>query len=84
MNNYGTHKTALIRSWLAKSPRYHIHFTPTGGSWLNQVERWSTLLTQRAHQARCSHQQKPARTRNSRLHRGAQSKTQTLYLDEVC
>jgi transposase len=48
MDNYGTHKTALIKSWLAKRPRYHVHFTPTGGSWLNQVERWFALLTQRA------------------------------------
>jgi transposase len=48
MDNYGTHKTALIKSWLAKRPRYQVHFTPTGGSWLNQVERWFALLTQRA------------------------------------
>jgi transposase len=48
MDNYGTHKTALIKSWLAKRPRYHVHFTPTAGSWLNQVERWFGLLTQRA------------------------------------
>ena len=45
LDNYGTHKTALIRHWLAKRPRYHLHFTPTGASWLNQVERWFALLT---------------------------------------
>ena len=38
MDNYGTHKTPLIRNWLAKRPRYHVHFTPTYGSWLNLVE----------------------------------------------
>jgi transposase len=48
VDNYATHKTAIIRNWLAKRPRYHVHFTPTGGSWLNQVERWFGLLTQRA------------------------------------
>lgn len=47
MDNYSTHKSPLIRSWLAKRPRYHVHFTPTYGSWINQVERWFALLTQR-------------------------------------
>jgi transposase len=45
LDNYGTHKTALIRRWLAKRPRFHIHFTPTYGSWLNLVERWFAELT---------------------------------------
>lgn len=48
IDNYATHKTPTIKNWLAKRPRYHLHFTPTGGSWLNQVERWFALLTQRA------------------------------------
>jgi transposase len=39
LDNYGTHKTALIRNWLLKRPRFHVHFTPTYGSWLNLVER---------------------------------------------
>jgi len=45
MDNYGTHKTPLIKNWLAKRPRVHVHFTPTGGSWLNMVERWFGILT---------------------------------------
>src|SRR5881296_8581 len=45
MDNYGTHKTPLIRNWLAKRPRFHVHFTPTYGSWLNLVERWFAELT---------------------------------------
>ena len=45
MDNYGTHKTALIRNWLAKRPRFHVHFTPTYGSWLNLAERWFAELT---------------------------------------
>jgi transposase len=44
-DNYGTHKTPEIQSWLARHPRFHVHFTPTGSSWLNQVERWFGLLT---------------------------------------
>lgn len=47
LDNYGTHKTSLIRNWLAKRPRFHVHFTPTYGSWLNQVERWFGGLTQK-------------------------------------
>jgi transposase len=45
MDNYGTHKTALIKNWLLKRPRFHVHFTPTYGSWLNLVERWFAELT---------------------------------------
>jgi len=44
-DNYGTHKTPEIKAWLARHPRFHMHFTPTGSSWLNQVERWFGLLT---------------------------------------
>jgi transposase len=44
-DNYGTHKTAMIRNWLAKRPRFHVHFTPTYGSWINLVERWFAELT---------------------------------------
>lgn len=45
-DNYGTHKTPAIRAWLARNPRFHLHFTPTGSSWLNQVERWFGHLTE--------------------------------------
>jgi len=45
MDNYGTHKTPLIRNWFAKRPRFHVHFTPTYGSWLSLVERWFAELT---------------------------------------
>jgi len=45
MDNYGTHKTASIKAWFARHPRFHVHFTPTSASWLNQVERWFATLT---------------------------------------
>jgi transposase len=45
LDNYGTHKTSIIWNWLAKRPRFHVHFTPTYGSWLNLVERWFAALT---------------------------------------
>jgi transposase len=47
LDNYATHKTPTIRRWLAKRPRFHLHFTPIGASWINLVERWFALLTQK-------------------------------------
>lgn len=47
LDNYGTHKTAAIRSWLAKRPRFHVHFTPTSASGINLVERWFAALTEK-------------------------------------
>jgi transposase len=44
-DNYATHSTAEIKTWLARHPRFHVHFTPTGSSWMNQVERWFGMLT---------------------------------------
>jgi len=44
-DNYVTHNTAEIKTWLARHPRFYVHFTPTGPSWMNQVERWFGLLT---------------------------------------
>jgi transposase len=48
MDNYGTHKTTKVRRWFARRPRFHVHFTPTYSSWLNQVERWFADLSERA------------------------------------
>src|SRR5215472_12671565 len=47
MDNYGTHKTRQIRDWLARHPRFQVHFTPTYSSWINQVERWFAALTEK-------------------------------------
>jgi len=47
MDNYGTHKTVLIKRWLAKRPRFHVHFTPTSASWINMVERFFAALTEK-------------------------------------
>jgi transposase len=47
LDNYATHKTPAVQRFLAKRPRFHVHFTPTYGSWLNLVERWFALLTER-------------------------------------
>ena len=47
MDNYGTHKTSPIQRWLLHRPRFHVHFTPTSASWLNLVERWFAVLTEK-------------------------------------
>jgi putative transposase len=48
VDNYGSHKHAAIKGWLARHEQFHLHFTPNYSSWLNQVERWFSLITQRA------------------------------------
>jgi transposase len=47
-DNYATHKHPRVRTWLARRRRFHVHFTPTYSSWLNQVERWFALITNQA------------------------------------
>jgi transposase len=47
MDNYATHKTPKVQRWLARRPRYHVHFTPTSASWLNQVERFFAEITEK-------------------------------------
>ena len=48
LDNYATHKHPEVRAWLARHPRFHLHFTPTSSSWLNLVERWFRELTDKA------------------------------------
>lgn len=48
VDNYATHKHESVRRWLAARPRYQVHYTPTYSSWLNQVEIWFNIITQRA------------------------------------
>ena len=47
LDNYGTHKTPRVKRWLVKHPRFVVHFTPTSGSWLNQVERFFAEITEK-------------------------------------
>ena len=48
VDNDCTHKHAKVKAWLVQRSRFHVHYTPTDASWLNQVERWFGLITQRA------------------------------------
>jgi transposase len=47
LDNYGTHKTPMIKRWLLTHPRFHLHFTPTGASWINLVESWFSVFTRK-------------------------------------
>jgi transposase len=47
LDNYGTHKHPIVRVWFQNHPRYHLHFTPTSSSWLNQIERWFAEITRK-------------------------------------
>ena len=47
VDNYSTHKHEKVRSWFARRSRYHVHFTPTYSSWLNQVETWFSIITRK-------------------------------------
>ena len=47
LDNYGTHKHPAVQAWFEAHPRYHLHYTPTGSSWLNLVERWFAEITRK-------------------------------------
>ncbi len=47
LDNYGTHKAPSVKRWFERHPEYHLHFTPTSGSWLNQVERFFAEITEK-------------------------------------
>ena len=72
MDNYATHKTPAVKAWLARRTHWHIHFTQTSGSSINQVERWFAELTRKEAPARRPSLGRPARSRYPRLHRAPQ------------
>ena len=72
MDNYATHKTAAVKAWLARRPHWHVHFTPTSASWINQVERWFAELTRKQLHVACT-----PRPANSKPTSGPSSKSTT-------
>ena len=82
LDNYGTHKTPEVKAWLAKHPRFKLHFTPTSASWLNLVERFFAEITHQAHPARHLHERCRARGGDPRLSRPPQRRSQALRLDQ--
>ena len=83
MDNYATHKTPKIKAWLARRPHWHVHFTPTSASWINQVERWFAELTRKQLQRGCPSIHGGTRSRHHRLHRGPQRKPKALQMGEI-
>src|SRR5258706_8385303 len=83
MDNYATHKTPLIRTWLAKRPRWHVHLTPTSASWLNQVERFFALLTDKKDQTRHLSERGRAQARYRFLHSPPQCRSQAVPVDKI-
>ena len=83
LDNASTHKTPPIQRWLAKRPRYHLHFTPTSASWLNLVEGWFALLTAPPAPARHLPQHPRPGAGDPRLHRRHQPGPEALRLDQV-
>jgi len=80
LDNSSTHKTAAIHRWLARRPRFHLHFTPTGSSWINLGERWFAALTEK--QPRRASQYVRTRDRHSPLHRAHQWSCEAVRVDE--
>ena len=72
LDNYATHKHAKVKRWLAARPRFHLHFTPTSASWLNQVERWFGLLSQRAIKRGSFPQRRRSGAQDPSVHRRSQ------------
>jgi transposase len=84
VDNYATHKHPKVQAWLARRPRWHIHFTPTYASWLNQVERFFALITQRAIRRGSFESTADLVKKNRSLHPHSQCKFTALRLDRYC
>ena len=82
MDNYGTHKTPSVRAWLARHPRFHPHFTPTSASWINQVERWFALLTEKQIKRGTHRSTAGSGASHSRLPRHSQPQPEAVRLDQ--
>ena len=82
MDNARPTRPSSIRDWFAKRPRWHVHFTPTSASWINQVERFFALLTDAADPARRPSLHRGTRSGDHRLHRRPQRRPQAVPLDQ--
>jgi transposase len=82
LDNYATHKTPAIHRWLARHPRSHLHFTPTGASWLNLVERWFAELTEKQIRAWIPSQHSRARSSDPCFPRRYQRRAEAFHVDK--
>jgi transposase len=83
IDNYGTRQVTKVRSWLARHPRYHVHFTPASGSWLNLVERLFAEVTERCVR-RESHNDSLFGEDAARLFGSAQQRSEAVCVDGRC
>ena len=81
-DNLATHKTPAVRDWLARHPRFHMHFTPTGSSWINQVERWLGYLTDPDDPPRSSQERAGPGKGRPHLDRDLECRTQAIHMEE--
>ena len=84
LDNYATHKHPKVKAWIAKRPRYHLHFTPTYASWLNQVERWFGLNQPASHQAGVVPQRQGTGDADHGVHRPVQYHLEAFRLGRDC
>ena len=82
LDNYGTHKTAMIHDWLAGQPRFQLHFTPTSASWINQVERWFAGDHRTADSTWHASQHYGAGTGDRGVPEGPQREPKAVHLDQ--
>ena len=82
LDNYGTHKTPEVKAWLAKHPRFKLHFTPTSASWLNLVERFFAEITTKRIRRGTFSERRRARGGDPRLPRPPQRRSQALRVDQ--
>ena len=80
-DNLPARKTPAVNKWIARRPRFHVHFTPTGSSWINQVERWFAYLTTQKLQ-RSAHKSVQALEADVRLDRAVQQQPETVRMEE--
>ena len=83
LDNYGTHKTPSVRAWFARNARFHVHFTPTSASWLNLVERFFALVTERQIK-RGTHRSTMELEQAIRAYLSAITKTEGVCLGQEC
>jgi len=83
IDNASSHKTKLIRDWFAKRPRWHRHYTPTSASWINQVERFSALLSEQQIKRGAHRSTAELEAAIHQYYRGPQRRPQTLPLDKI-
>jgi hypothetical protein len=83
-DNLATHKTPTIHDWLPRHPRFHLHFTPTGSSWINEVERWFEAAHRPTHPPRSPQERRRPGERRPAMDQELEPRPETIHLDKEC